>query len=476
MSKKKKKKKQKRITIFTSLLLIVFSVILGYNLFKVNILGVYLYGVLGLIIVVDYILIKILNAKIKFIFKFPFLLVSFCLIGTLGFASYNLDKTGDFFKEIAASAGLREETFNIYALKKGSVDQLADLDGKVSVYENGSSLVPKAIKKLKSSVDVETTNYDDLDRFLSSGIDRKSDAIMISSSLSELLHENYKDEFSNYKKIDSITVITREKVNKTNVDVTKKPFVVYLSGIDTYGSINEVSRSDVNILAVINPKTYKILLINTPRDYYVTLGTKGEKDKLTHAGIYGINESIKTLEKLYDTKIEFYIKVNFTSLIKLVDTVDGIDINSKYEFSYDGSSFRVGPNNLNGKEALAFSRYRKGLPGGDLSRGENQQEVIKGLIEKITSPSIIKNYSSILDSVSDGVVTNMDDSDIYKLAKYQIKEKPKWKIESIGVTGKGDYKITYSAGQTELYVMMPDEDEVESVKKEIDILTNTQKK
>ena len=473
--KRKRKKRQKKIVLLTSLFLFITSVILGYNMFKVNILGVYLYAALAIIVIVDYILIKILNKKIKFFLKVPFILIALFLTGSFVYASYNLDKTGDFFKQIAASAGLREETFIIYADKKSQVKELSDLNGTVGVYENGSSLTKKAVKKLKSNVDIKTVSYDDLDRILDSGLDRKNSAIMISSSLSELLHENYKEKYSNYKKIGEITVITREKIKKSDVDVTKKPFVIYLSGIDTYGSINEVSRSDVNILAVVNPVTNKVLLINTPRDYYVTLGTKGEKDKLTHAGIYGINESIKTLEKLYDTDIAFYVKVNFTSLIKLVDTVDGIDINSKYSFYYDGCSFRVGENHLNGKEALAFSRYRKGLPGGDISRGENQEEIIRGLIKKITSPSIIKNYSSILKAVSDGIVTNMDDSDIYKLAKYQIRNKPNWDIESIGVTGRGDYKTTYSAGATELYVMMPNEEEVASVKEKINNYLNNSK-
>ena len=443
--RRKKRKKQRKIATFTIILLIVTSILFGYNLLKVNILGSYTYLVIGALILVDLILAYILSRRIIFIVKFPFLIVAFAIIAISSFASYNLDKTSDFFKQIAAGAGLKEETFYIYADKKGTANSLSDVTGVIGVYDNGSSLIVKSVKKLKSN----------------------SDAIMISNSMSELLHENYEDKIKEYKKIDEIKVVTREKVEKSDIDVSTKPFVVYLSGIDTYGDITSVSRSDVNILAVVNPKKNKVLIINTPRDYYVKLHSKEKKDKLTHAGIYGINESIKTLLDLYDVKIPFYIKVNFSSLIKLVDTLDGIKVNSKYEFSYDGANFRVGENYLNGKEALAFSRYRKGLPQGDISRGENQEAVIEAIIDKASRPSIVKNYSSILKSVSDGIVTNMSDNDFYKLAKFQLNEKPKWSVESKNASGKGDFRETYSAGQTKLYVMIPDDDDVDSIKDKI---------
>ena len=465
--RRKKKKKQRKIIFFTNVLLIITTILLGYNLIKVNILGTYTYLVIAGLAVIDLVLLYILSRRIIFIVKFPFLLAALAIILVSGFASYNLEKTSDFFKQIAAGAGLKEETFIIYADKKSTANSLSDITGVIGVYDNGSSLIVKSVKKLKSSTDANTKYYDDLQRILDSGLNRDANAIMISNSMSELLHENYEDKMKEYKKIDEIKVVTREKINKSDVDVTSKPFVVYLSGIDTFGDISSVSRSDVNILAVVNPKTNKILLVNTPRDYYVKLHSKGKKDKLTHAGIYGINESISTLEDLYDVKIPFYIKVNFTSLIKLVDTLDGIKVNSKYAFSFDGASFRVGENYLNGKEALAFSRYRKGLPQGDISRGENQEAVIKAVIEKISSPSIIKNYSSILKSVSDGIVTNMSDNDFYKLAKFQLNKKPNWQIESKNATGSGDFRETYSAGQTRLYVMIPDTDNLNSIKEEI---------
>lgn len=476
-SKRRKRKKHKKLIFVSNVLLLATSILLGYNLLKVNILGVYTYLIIAALVIVDLIIFYILSRKIIFIVKFPFLILALMIAGAAGFASYNLDKTSDFFKQIAAGAGLKEETFIIYTDKKNAANSLSDVSGVIGVYDNGSSLIVKSVKKLKSTSDVNTKYYDDLERVINSGLNRDSSAIMISNSMSELLHENYENKMKDYKKIDEIKVITREKVVKSDIDVTTKPFVVYLSGIDTYGDITSVSRSDVNILAVVNPKKNEILLVNTPRDYYVKLHSKDKKDKLTHAGIYGINESIKTLEDLYDVDIPFYVKVNFSSLIKLVDTLDGIKVESKYEFSYDGANFRVGENYLNGKESLAFSRYRKGLPQGDISRGENQEAVIKAIIKKASSPAIVKNYSSLLKSISDGIVTNMTDNDFYRLAKFQINEKPNWKIESKNASGTGDFRETFSAGQTKLYVMIPDDEQVDFIKDEIKkVLDNGDKK
>ena len=267
-----------------------------------------------------------------------------------------------------------------------------------------------------------------------------------------------------YKVIKTIEVSEVEKVKKTTTDITKDSFVMYISGIDTYGNIGTVSRSDVNILIAVNPKTNKILLVNTPRDYYVKLHSKGSYDKLTHAGIYGIEESVNTLEDLYDIKIAYYIKVNFSSLIKLIDAIGGVEVDSKYAFSYDGYTFRKGKNKLYGKAALAFSRFRKGLPEGDISRGENQEAVIKAIIDKITSPSIITNYSSIIGSLEKSFVTNISTEDIYKLAKYQMNNTVNWEVTNANALGYDSFDVTYSTGRTKLYVMKQNDSSILSVK------------
>lgn len=252
---------------------------------------------------------------------------------------------------------------------------------------------------------------------------------------------------------------------KTNLN---EPFVIYISGIDTYGSISTTSRSDVNILAVVNPKTRTILFVNTPRDYYVQLnGTTGTKDKLTHAGLYGIDRSEKTLEDLYGIDINYNVKINFTSLEKIVNTVGGIEVDSEYNFSSGGYSFAAGKNQLDGKQALAFSRERYSFEGGDRTRGQNQMRVLTALIGKISQPSVIVNYQSILNSLGGIMQTNMTSDDMTTLIRNQLDSMAKWNISSISVDGNGASQPTYSMGAQNLYVMIPDEASLTSAKNKI---------
>ncbi|MEG0977584.1 MAG: LCP family protein, partial [Bacilli bacterium] len=210
-----------------------------------------------------------------------------------------------------------------------------------------------------------------------------------------------------------------------DVNVTKDSFNIYISGIDTYGAITKTSRSDVNIVATVNPNTNEILLTSIPRDYYVTLPSFLEKDKLTHAGIYGIDESVGAIENLLDIKINYYVKVNFTSLIKIVDTLDGITVNSKYDFtSEDGYKYKKGINNLNGEEALAYARSRHSYIGGDLDRVRHQQQIVEAVGKKIVSFDSVSKFQDILSAISNNISTNMETPKIlsgYKVMKNMFK-------------------------------------------------------
>jgi LCP family protein required for cell wall assembly len=249
---------------------------------------------------------------------------------------------------------------------------------------------------------------------------------------------------------------------------TTKPFVVYISGIDTYGAISTIARSDVNILAFVNPITHKILLVNTPRDYYVQLhGTTGTKDKLTHAGTFGIDMSIKTMEDLYSVKIDYYLRVNFSSLTSIIDSIGGIEINSAYAFRMGQYWFDVGLNQLNGAQALAFSRERYSFEEGDRTRGQNQQRVIEAIIAKINNPINLLHYQQILTSLGDTVQTNMSSDAISNLINMQLNDMHKWETTSISVTGAGSTNVTYSMGNIPLYVMVPDMASVEFAKTKI---------
>ena len=298
--------------------------------------------------------------------------------------------------------------------------------------------------------------------------EKNVDAIILEDAQLEILNEANEDLYNIIRKLDVIEIEIKNKDIGESVDVVKSSFNVYISGIDTYGSINKVSRSDVNILMSVNPNTKEILLTNIPRNYYVKLHTFGEFDKLTHAGIYGVDESVKTIEDLLDTKINYYIKVNFTSLEDIVDALDGITVNSNYAFvSQDGYSYVKGENVLDGEKALSFARERKSFKEGDRVRGENQQLVLTALINKAMSPKIITNYVDILKALKGKFVTNFSDEEITKLIKMQLDDGSMWNIKSISVNGNDAMDYVYSYKKTKLYVMKPDEKTVNNAKDSI---------
>ena len=245
---------------------------------------------------------------------------------------------------------------------------------------------------------------------------------------------------------------------------------IYITGIDTSRNINNVARSDANIIATVNLNTHEILLTSIPRDYYVTLHRYGAKDKLTHSGIYGVNETVTTVEDLLCIDINYYVRVNFTTVIKLVDELGGIEVNSDYAFTANGTnySFKKGINYLNGKEALAFSRERYSFEDGDNQRVKNQQKVISAIIDKVTSSTtILTKYTSILSALEGSFQTNIDQDELSKIVKDQLNSMPSWTIKSNSLTGTGDYASTYSMGSQELYVMRPDETSVKTATQKI---------
>ena len=239
------------------------------------------------------------------------------------------------------------------------------------------------------------------------------------------------------------------------------------------------SRSDVNIIATVNPTTKQILLTNTPRDYYVVIpGVSGStKDKLTHAGIYGVESSMATLENLYDIDIPFYARVNFTSLITLVDAMGGVDVNSEFAFTTSGEGGAVmnvqkGLNHFDGKQALAFSRERYNLAGGDNQRGKNQMAVIQAMIKKMLTPEMLLKAPDLISQVSDSVETNMAMDQIQELIQTQLNTGGDWNVKTIAAEGTGESNYCYSMPGTALYVMEPDQASVDNIKNEMQAVVN----
>ncbi len=377
----------------------------------------------------------------------------------------------DNFLDNITNSDYEIQNYSVIVLNNNTYNKLSDLNGKTMGYINNEDTNIDSIKnELNSSVNPTYVAYEDISELRDSLLSKDVDSIVIEDSQKAILEEEAADFFEKAKVIYTFSIkSTVESISKEAM-VSSEPFNIYISGIDTYGDIGTVSRSDVNIIVTVNPNTKQILLTNIPRDSYIKLhGTTGYKDKLTHAGIYGIDMSVKTIEDLLGIDINYYFKVNFSSVESIVNTLDGITAYSKYAFtSYIGNyHFVSGYNNMNGAQALAFARERKAFAEGDIMRGQNQQSVIEAIIRKASTPSIITKYSTLLNSLSGKFQTNMPTDKITELIKYQISTGSKWTVTSITLDGNGSSQYTYSYSKQKLSVVILNQDSVDNAKEKI---------
>lgn len=268
----------------------------------------------------------------------------------------------------------------------------------------------------------------------------------------------------NEKKPDDDPPVQDPVKTPDKVDLTQVPFVVYVSGIDVYGDINTKSRSDVNVLVAVNPVTKEIALVTTPRDAYVDIPGKTSeyKDKLTHAGNYGVSYSVATLEQLYGINIDYYVRINFSGVEKVVNLLGGVDVVSLYNFTARHGPYNIkkGVNHFNGAQAVSFARERITLPGGDVTRGKHHIELIKGIFAKITTTAVLTNYQSLLDAVSDNFQTDISTNQIAALAAMQLSDGAEWHFTSYASYGDGGTRICNSYRGGELWVCFLKKDSV----------------
>ena len=452
------------VVLFTTFLIYSNIIPLKYLILIIIILLVWLIGVFFLLVF------KTKRGKNKKR-KIAGYVLSGLLVIIMVIIFYYLNLTLGFFGGFGDNK-YKEENYLVLVLEDSSFQELTDLSN-IGYTSNELSNINEALNKLNEEITIENIKYDDTVTMFEDLINQELDSVLIEESSMSIIYEQHEDYEGLFRTLYTINIKTEIEIAK-EADVTNQPFTIYISGIDSYGSIATVSRSDVNMVATINPKTKQVLLISAPRDYYVQLrGTTGYKDKLTHAGIYGIETSVGTLEDLLDADINYYVRVNFSSLEKIVDALGGVDVYSKYSFTSSKATggtyyFSEGYNHMNGKQALAFSRERKRLPGGDRARGINQQAVIDGIIRKATSPAIITGYSKILNSLKDSFQTNMSDNDIQKLIKMQLNDMASWNITSYNLDGGDGSEYTYSYPNSKAYVMLPYEETVTEAQNLID--------
>lgn len=404
-------------------------------------------------------------------------IISLILIILMAFVFKYLDHTLRFLDTLEEEK-FKVENYLILVLKDSKYEKLQDLQGKNIAYSpNSLSKIDEALKKLDELVKTNHKSYENYNVAINDLINKKIESVFIEESNLKILEET--NEYGDiFKTLDKVAIKKALETATKEVDVTGDPFTIYISGIDSYGSISGVSRSDVNMLITVHPKTKQILMVSIPRDYYVQLrGTTGLKDKLTHAGIYGVETSIGTIEDLLDIDINYYFRVNFSTLEKVINALGGVDVYSKYNFTSSGSWFQFskGYNHVNGQQALDFARERHALPGGDRARGENQQAVIDAIIRKATSSAIITKYSDILKSLKGTFQTNMTDKDILKLVRMQLDDMASWNITSYSVNGSDANDFTYSAPNQLLYVMRPNQETITEAKSQIEKVKNGEK-
>lgn len=399
-------------------------------------------------------------------------LIAVMIVGVL--AIYKVDNTVDKVTD----KGREEKTEMVIAvLKDSQIEDISDLSELLIGYVNDDDV--EFSKEIMSEIDnsvggsAKYNAFDDNFAMVDALYNQTIKAMVLNRANISVIEEGegYEDFESKIKIIYSKEIANYIKVgDKNNLD----KFVVYISGIDTFGDVSVRSRSDVNILAVVNTKTKHIQLINTPRDYYVTHPkSKGMKDKLTHAGLYGVDNSIGALESLYDVKVNYYVRMNFSGFEQIIDAMGGIDVYSDKDFTVEPvKHYTVGENHLSGKEALAFARERHAFAAGDIQRGENQMKIVTAMINKLSSKEVLYNYSKILDGVAGAFQTDMSSEDIYSLVKNQIVDNKSYTIDSYTVTGEGKSCTTYSMPRTRAYVMEPNLDDVNHAKELINGVLN----
>ena len=452
--------------------LFILAAALVVQLFTINILPFkYTSLIVVLLILLPFLLYKMQCGKKQTKIKTNvgrFLTIILCIVLSIG--NFSLYKGGRTIGNISG-ANTKTDIVSVIVMKENEAQSIDDLIGKSFGIvknidtENTQSAINDINAKTKTTID--PTVYSTGTNAAKGLYNEKIDAIILNDAYRNLFEESHPNFDEETKVVYQFEIVTKLEDISKNVDVKKDSFNIFISGIDTYGPVNTSSRSDVNILATVNPKTSEILLTNIPRDYYVAQPQQGNQlDKLTHAGIFGVDSSVETVEKLFGTDINYYARVNFTSLIKIVNALGGVTVNNPTAFSTGTHSFAAGNINLSGEKALAYSRDRYNQAGGDNGRGKNQMRVIEGMINKAISPAIISNYGNVMDAISGSFQTNMDSKEITSFIQKQLNDMSDWTTTQNYVVGTGTSDWSPANGFNS-YVMVPDQSSVAAAKAEI---------
>lgn len=456
---KTKKRRLNKAWIFT----MISTVLLGLSLLYNRLIPwQYKLGLFAL----AFVFMLLAKKRIKKTFQ---VIISILLVLMSSFLFYSQSVTDRIFEDFDIDKSL----VAFIVLKDSPIVSIEDTRGSSFGYSNSldQDLLSHIVTELKDKYSIAMTLSKKNDDFsvLESLYSQNVNVMIIDKAYWATLEE-FDENFES--KIRVIYEIEKESIRDEivrEVSVDKDSFVVYISGIDIEGPVTLRSRSDVNMLFIVNPKSGKILTVSIPRDYYVPLACKNNAlDKLTHSGIYGINCTVQTIENYFGLEVNYYARLNFTSFINIVDVLGGIDVNNPREFTSSGGVyFNSGLIKLNGEQALAYSRERYAFTEGDAMRIQNQQRIIQGIVRKAISPGSLLRVEDILKQVSRSIDTNMTGDNIQKLVRLQINRLIDWEFESAVVTGSDAFRQTYSVPGRDLYVSIPNKDSVNEVRQTI---------
>ena len=429
--------------------MINLNVVSSFYLFLIVIFTVFIDTILGYFFIKGNRVVKIITLIISVIFVILYFT-----------GSTYVNHTSKFLKNITG-ANYEYRTYNVLVYKNSSYRKIVNLKNqRIGFLMDNYNVNVKTLKS-KSNTEFYANSYINAEA-LEYAMNDDIEAIVLDQGYIDAIEDENPDFLDDYRIIYTYRV--RVKKDSLKKKIVKDNFILYISGSDSRGSISDVARSDVNILAVVNTKDKKILLVNIPRDYYVQLhGTSGIKDKLTHAGIYGINMSVLTINDLLDTNIDYYLKVGFDTVIESVDLLDGIDINSDVSFTAltdKECKFVSGVQHVNGKCALAFARERKTYQSGDRHRGENQEQVIAKMLEKMSDTKYLLKYNDIIDKLEGSFETDMSYKEITNLIKDNFSTIGEFTVDTYNLDGTDSMMPTYTMGTSPLYVMIPNQDTV----------------
>ena len=474
MNKRSKRARSGKVKRSVNIALLTIYVLLGgfllFLIFRHNILAFRYLNVITAAVVILVALVSLLLIIYRKAEKFTiFFLTLAILVSSVSF--FALQQFVGFTSHINSTSNYSEYSMSVVVLKDSEVHNVTQLDSVTGPTDTDNENIQKLIADIKTSQSKEltveqSTSYLAAYTSLVSG---EAKAIVLNSVFENIIESEYPDYASKIRKIYTKNItkeVAAPKVSKN------KSFNVYVSGIDTYGPISSVSRSDVNILMTVNRDSKKILLTTTPRDSYVPIadGGNNQKDKLTHAGIYGVDSSIHTLENLYGVDINYYVRLNFTSFLKLIDLLGGVDVYNDQEFTSRHGKFHfpVGNVHLDSEQALGFVRERYSLADGDRDRGRNQQKVIVAIIQKLTSTEALKNYSDIIQGLQDSLQTNMPIETMMDLVNAQLDSGGSYKVNSQDIKGTGQMGLpSYAMPDSNLYMMEIDDSSLAAAKSAI---------